>query len=29
MLKPDILLIYWTDDEVVYLSRIGYHSELF
>ncbi len=28
-LKPDILLIYWTDDKIVYLSRIGSHSELF
>jgi mRNA interferase YafQ len=28
-LKPDTLLIYWTDDEIVYLSRIGSHSELF
>lgn len=28
-LKPDVLLIYWTDDESVYLSRIGSHSELF
>lgn len=28
-LKPDALLIYWTDDEFVYLSRIGSHSELF
>ena len=28
-LKPDTLLIYWTDDEMVYLARIGSHSELF
>jgi mRNA interferase YafQ len=28
-LKPDTLLIYWTDDQIVYLSRIGSHSELF
>lgn len=28
-LKPDTLLIYWTDTEIVYLSRIGSHSELF
>lgn len=28
-LKPDTLLIYWTDDEIVYLSRIGSHSDLF
>lgn len=27
--KPDILLIYWFDDEYVYLTRIGSHSELF
>lgn len=28
-LKPDALLIYWTDDKIVYLARIGSHSELF
>ncbi len=28
-LKPDTLLIYWTDDEIVYLSRIGSHGQLF
>jgi len=28
-LKPDVLLIYWTDDNNIYLSRIGSHSELF
>jgi mRNA interferase YafQ len=28
-LKPDTLLIYWTDDETLYLARIGSHSELF
>lgn len=27
--KPDVLLIYWTDDEYVHLVRIGSHSELF
>lgn len=27
--KPDALLIYWTDDEYVHLVRIGSHSELF
>lgn len=28
-IKPDILLIYWIDDEYVHLIRIGSHSELF
>jgi mRNA interferase YafQ len=28
-LKPDTLLIYWTDDQSVYLARIGSHSELY
>ena len=27
-LKPDTLLIYWTDSQCVYLARIGSHSEL-
>lgn len=27
--KPDILLIYFTDDKYLYLERIGTHSELF
>ena len=27
--KPDVLLVYWIDDEIVYLSRIGSHSEFF
>jgi mRNA interferase YafQ len=27
--KPDILLVYWTDDKIVYLARFGSHSELF
>lgn len=27
--KPDLLLIYWLDDECVHLVRIGSHSELF
>ena len=28
-LKPDVLLIYTTDDETLFLVRIGSHSELF
>ena len=28
-IKPDVLLIYWTDDEYLHLVRIGSHSELF
>lgn len=28
-LKPNVLLIYWLNDEYVYLTRIGSHSELF
>lgn len=27
--KPDILLIYFTDETYLYLVRIGSHSELF
>lgn len=27
--KPDVLLVYRTDAERVYLARIGSHSELF
>jgi mRNA interferase YafQ len=27
--KPGTLLIYWTDEQHIYLSRIGSHSELF
>lgn len=27
--RPDVLLIYWVDDEYLYLTRIGSHSELF
>jgi mRNA interferase YafQ len=27
--KPDALLIYWTDDKYVHLVRIGSHSDLF
>lgn len=30
-LKPDVLLIYWVDEanKLLYLERIGSHSELF
>ena len=28
-IKPDVLLIYLTDEENLYLERIGSHSELF
>lgn len=28
-LKPDVLLIYWSDGEILHLNRIGSHSELF
>ena len=28
-LKPDMLLVYWTDHQNIYLSRLGSHSELF
>jgi len=28
-IKPDVLLIYRTDEKFLYLSRIGSHSELF
>jgi mRNA interferase YafQ len=28
-IKPDVLLIYKIDEEHLYLSRIGSHSELF
>lgn len=28
-IKPDTLLIYWTDHKIVYLARIGSHSDLF
>ena len=28
-IKPDILLIYMTDETTLYLERIGSHSELF
>ena len=28
-IKPDALLVYWTDDEYLHLVRIGSHSELF
>lgn len=27
--KPDTLLIYFTDEKYLYLERIGSHSELF
>lgn len=27
--KPDVLLIYMTDESTLYLERIGSHSELF
>lgn len=27
--KPDVLLVYRTDAEILYLYRIGSHSELF
>lgn len=27
--KPDTLLIYFSDDKYLYLERIGSHSELF
>ena len=27
--KPDVLLIYKTDEQILYLSRIGSHAELF
>ena len=27
--KPDVLLIYRTNDQLIYLYRIGSHSELF
>lgn len=27
--KPDMLLIYKTDDECLFLERVGSHSELF
>lgn len=27
--KPDVLLIYKTDEQLLYLYRIGSHSELF
>lgn len=27
--KPDVLLIYKTDEHCLYLARIGSHSELF
>jgi mRNA interferase YafQ len=28
-LKPDVLFVYWSDEEFVQLYRIGSHSELF
>lgn len=30
-IKPDVLLIYWVDEEksILFLERIGSHSELF
>lgn len=30
-IKPDVLLIYWIDEEsqILYLERVGSHSELF
>lgn len=28
-IKPDVLLIYNSDEEFLYLARIGSHSELF
>lgn len=28
-IKPDILLIYFTDDKYLYLERVGSHSALF
>lgn len=28
-IKPDVLLIYRTDEQCLYLARIGSHSELF
>lgn len=28
-IKPDVLLIYRTDEERLYLARIGSHAELF
>lgn len=28
-IKPDVLLIYKTDEQWLYLARIGSHSELF
>lgn len=28
-LKPDVLLIYMTDETTVFLERIGSHAELF
>ncbi len=28
-IKPDVLLIYKTDEKRLYLARIGSHSELF
>lgn len=28
-IKPDVLLVYRCDEEFLYLSRIGSHSELF
>lgn len=27
--KPDVLLVYWTDDKYLHLVRMGSHSELF
>ena len=27
--KPDLILIYKTDDEILFLERLGSHSELF
>ena len=28
-LQPDTLLVYRTDDEILYLARIGSHSDIF
>ncbi|MCE5319138.1 MAG: type II toxin-antitoxin system YafQ family toxin [Parachlamydia sp.] len=28
-IKPDVLLIYSTDQQCLYLARVGSHSELF
>lgn len=28
-IKPDLILIYKTDDEILFLERLGSHSELF